>query len=70
MRNVIKGYQVPRLAMPKSLMSSMNKEFGSYHKAYSGSPRMYLRKPPAVERAPSAKRPGKNAGIRGGFNTL
>src|SRR5574337_551244 len=39
MRNVIKGYQVPRLAMPKSLMSSVNKEFGSYHKAYSGSPR-------------------------------
>lgn len=70
MRNAIKGFQVSKLAVPKMMERQVNNAFGSYHRTYSGSPRMNARKPPAMQAPKPAIRPGKNAGIRGGYKVM
>lgn len=64
MRNVVKGYQFQKLAVPKMHSPAeergLNRGFSSLH-----APRMPAH-PPKAEVAKVAHRPGKNAGIRGG----
>jgi len=62
MRNVYKGYQVSKMAMPKGHMESLNKAFSQMH---GPRPEREIRKPPAAEKLPRLpKRPGINRGIK------
>jgi len=62
MRNVFKGYQVSKMAVPKTLASSIQKDFDVHH-APSLS-RGVLRLPNAVKVAKRIGRIGKNPGVR------
>ncbi len=63
MRNVYKGYQVGKLAIPKAHVASINTMYANTHGV--GLRRPVVRPEKAIT-AKYAERPGKNAGIRGG----
>jgi hypothetical protein len=61
MRNVYKGYQVSKMAMPKGHMESLNKAFSQMH---GPRPAHFVEKPPKAQKVPTLpKRPGKNKGF-------
>lgn len=59
MRNVFKGFQVSQLAVPKIHAAKINQSFQAMHTP---------RRPPAPTIPKSAPRPGRNPGIRRGFD--
>lgn len=63
MRNVFKGFQVGKMAVPKVHMEKINKSFSSYHSPHPRSPSFgtLSRKAPAGLKVP--KRPGHTKGI-------
>lgn len=61
MKNVYKGYQVSKMAMPKGHLESLNKAFSQMH---GPKPSHYIPKPPRPEPLPKLpKRPGRNKGF-------
>jgi len=56
MRNVIKGFQASKMAIPKAHMANINREFNSLH-APSG--RHYMPKPPAAPMPKMPRAPGR-----------
>lgn len=64
MRNVFKGYQTSKMAVPKLHQMAINKEFSNHHAPALKRPALRIEKPVTPK---IAKRPGKNAGIGGGY---
>lgn len=64
MRNVVKGFQVSKLAMPKIKMAKINKQYDIYH-----SPSVHRAglRPGKQATAKNAGRPGKNPGTGRGM---
>jgi hypothetical protein len=74
MRNVYKGFQVGKMAMPKapsmhslSEVSSLNKGFSALHAPRAIRP---IHQSTKISTAKSASRPGKNVGVRGGHGVV
>jgi hypothetical protein len=68
MRNVVKGFQFAGMAVPKMHALKVNNSFSAMHTARAPkAPSGRLIRPPLRMPAPTAKRPGKNVGIKGGY---
>ena len=63
MRNVVKGFQVSHLALPKVHMAAINQHFNNYH-----APSLHMQSPRVGKptTAKNANRPGKNPGVKRG----
>lgn len=64
MRNVVKGFQASKLAVPKVHMANINKAFNQHHAPTLKRPVLRIEK---QQTAKIAKRPGKNPGIGRGY---
>lgn len=65
MRNVVKGFEFSKMAVPKEHAAGINAAFNNHHAPKIGSSR--LLHVPAAKHAKNATRPGKNVGVRGGY---
>ena len=64
MRNVFKGFQASKLAVPKLHQTKINSEFNTHHAPSLKRPVLRIEK----QQTPKiAKRPGRNPGIGGGY---
>lgn len=64
MRNVFKGFQVSKMAVPKLHVAKMNQAFNVHHTPSLKRPVGRLEKQATAK---TASRPGKNAGIKRGY---
>lgn len=64
MRNVVKGFQASKLAVPKVHQVKMNAAFNNHHAPTLKRPVLRIEK---QQTAKNASRPGKNPGVRGGY---
>ena len=62
MRNVYKGFQVGKTAVPKLHMDKVNSDFSKMHGPTLKRPAIRIEKPQAAKKAP--KMPGRNPGTR------
>lgn len=64
MRNLFKGYQASKMAVPKVHMAKINQAFSNHHAPALKRPVLRIEK---QQVAKPAHRPGKNPGIKGGY---
>lgn len=70
MRNVVKGFEFSQMAVPKAIHTGINASFNNFHTP--NAPKGPVSRGPHLQRMSpksplsTARRPGKNVGIKGG----